>query len=156
MCRVPPGAFLMGSDEHYPEERPAHGERVAGFLIDEHAVTDAEFRRFVKATGYVTTAETAPLAEDFPEAASEDLIRIDPVEQAPERTVRPAQLCRGGPRWGSRRRVGWAPLQSSPYARCDAPPGSGYTAVRGICSLRSREGDPITTPTPIEPNRECR
>jgi formylglycine-generating enzyme required for sulfatase activity len=57
MAWIPEGEFLMGSDDFYPEERPAHRVAVDGFWIDEHPVTVAEFRRFVKATGYVTWAE---------------------------------------------------------------------------------------------------
>jgi formylglycine-generating enzyme len=68
MVRVPGGSFLMGDDEHYPEERPAHEATVGAFLIDEHPVTNAEFHRFLRATGYVTTAEQVPDAADFPEA----------------------------------------------------------------------------------------
>ena len=41
----------MGSDDHYPEERPVHDVAVDGFWIDDHQVTVGEFRRFVKATG---------------------------------------------------------------------------------------------------------
>ncbi len=74
MVRVPPGEFLMGSDDHYPEERPAHKESVDGFVMDEHPVTNAEFRRFVKATGYVTIAELSPCAEDFPGADPAELV----------------------------------------------------------------------------------
>jgi sulfatase modifying factor 1 len=58
----------MGSDDWYPEERPVHHVRVDGFWMDEHAVTIAEFRRFVKATGYVTLAELAPDAAAYPDA----------------------------------------------------------------------------------------
>ena len=68
MVRVPTGVFTMGSDAHYPEERPAREATVAAFAIDLHPVTNAEFRRFVADTGHVTTAEQAPLAEDFPDA----------------------------------------------------------------------------------------
>jgi formylglycine-generating enzyme required for sulfatase activity len=57
MVRVPGGAFLMGSDHHYPEERPQHRARVDGFWMDETAVTNAQFAAFVAATGYVTVAE---------------------------------------------------------------------------------------------------
>ncbi len=74
MVRVPSGTFVMGSDTQYPEERPAHQERVAAFEIDAHPVTNAEFRRFVKATGHVTVAETAPVAADFPDADPADLV----------------------------------------------------------------------------------
>ena len=55
--RVPGGAFLMGSDAHYADERPRHTARVAGFSMDETAVTNAMFARFVALTGYVTVAE---------------------------------------------------------------------------------------------------
>jgi formylglycine-generating enzyme required for sulfatase activity len=58
----------MGSDQFYPEEQPVHEETVDGFWMDEHPVTVAEFRRFVKATGYVTLAEQAPKAADYPNA----------------------------------------------------------------------------------------
>src|SRR6476619_1840450 len=54
MVAVPGGTFAMGSQHHYPEERPVHQVAVDGFLMDEHPVTNAEFRRFVKATGHVT------------------------------------------------------------------------------------------------------
>jgi formylglycine-generating enzyme required for sulfatase activity len=74
MCRVPAGRFVMGCDDHYPEERPAHEDSVASFAMDEHSVTNAEFRRFVSATGYVTLAERAPRAEDFPEATPDQLV----------------------------------------------------------------------------------
>jgi sulfatase modifying factor 1 len=68
MVWIPDGEFAMGSTEFYPEERPVHREQVDGFWLDQHPVTVAEFRRFVKATGYRTTAETAPSADDFPDA----------------------------------------------------------------------------------------
>lgn len=57
MRDLPGGRFRMGSDVHYPEERPAHEEAVAGFAMDETAVTNAAFAAFVEATGYVTVAE---------------------------------------------------------------------------------------------------
>ena len=58
----------MGSDEFYPEERPVHPVSVDGFWMDEHPVTVADFRRFVKATGYVTVAERPLDPADFPGA----------------------------------------------------------------------------------------
>ncbi len=63
MVHVPGGEFLMGSDHKLaqPNERPAHKVRVQGFWMDQHHVTNAEFRKFVTATGYVTTAERARL-----------------------------------------------------------------------------------------------
>jgi formylglycine-generating enzyme required for sulfatase activity len=66
MVWIPGGAFLMGSDDFYPEERPAHRVTVDGFWMDEHPVTNAEFRRFVKITGYVTLAERHPDPANYP------------------------------------------------------------------------------------------
>jgi formylglycine-generating enzyme required for sulfatase activity len=68
------GEFLMGCEDFYPEERPAHRRTVGEFWIDEHPVTVAEFRRFVKNTGHVTTAEQAPDAGDFPDATPNQLV----------------------------------------------------------------------------------
>jgi formylglycine-generating enzyme required for sulfatase activity len=73
MVRVPDGTFLMGSDAFYPEERPTHPVSVDGFWIDEHPVTNAEFRRFVRATGYVSVAERPLAPADYP-GADPDLL----------------------------------------------------------------------------------
>jgi formylglycine-generating enzyme len=53
------GEFVMGTDDlnSMPNERPAHRVRLDGFWMDQTAVTNAQFRAFVEATGYVTTAE---------------------------------------------------------------------------------------------------
>ena len=68
MSLIPGGTYWMGSEDFYPEERPVHQVTVDGFWMDTTAVTVAEFRRFVKATGHVTTAEIAPDAADYPDA----------------------------------------------------------------------------------------
>jgi formylglycine-generating enzyme required for sulfatase activity len=68
MAWIPAGEFAMGSEEFYPEERPVRRVAVDGFWMDAHQVTNAEFRRFVKATGYTTLAERAPSAGDYPDA----------------------------------------------------------------------------------------
>lgn len=66
--------FRMGSDDHYPEEAPAHRVAVDGFWIDIAPVTNAQFARFVEATGHVTLAEIAPKEEDYPGALPEMLV----------------------------------------------------------------------------------
>jgi formylglycine-generating enzyme required for sulfatase activity len=71
MVWIPGGEFQMGSDRHYPEERPAHQVAVDGFWMDRHPVTNAEFERFVAATGYVTGAELPPDPADYPGALPE-------------------------------------------------------------------------------------
>ncbi|AYA26457.1 formylglycine-generating enzyme family protein [Rhodococcus rhodochrous] len=68
MTLIAGGTFWMGSEDFYPEERPVHQVTVDGFWMDTHPVTVAEFRRFVKDTGYVTTAEIAPDPADYPGA----------------------------------------------------------------------------------------
>jgi sulfatase modifying factor 1 len=68
MVWVPGGMFRMGSNDFYPEEAPVHQVSVDGFWMDQHPVTVAEFRRFVKATGHVTLAEQTPSAADYPDA----------------------------------------------------------------------------------------
>src|SRR5215831_2746368 len=68
MTWLPGGTFQMGSDRFYPEERPVHRVDVPGFWMDSHPVTAEEFRRFVKATGYVTVAERPLERADYPDA----------------------------------------------------------------------------------------
>jgi formylglycine-generating enzyme required for sulfatase activity len=59
MAWIPAGEFVMGTDNprSMANERPAHRVKLDGFWMDEHDVTNAEFRKFVEGTGYVTTAE---------------------------------------------------------------------------------------------------
>ncbi|HXP01956.1 MAG TPA: SUMF1/EgtB/PvdO family nonheme iron enzyme, partial [Luteibacter sp.] len=74
MCRIEGGLFRMGSGRFYPEEQSVHRVRVDGFWIDRAPVTNVDFARFVEATGYVTFAEIAPRAEDYP-GALPDMLR---------------------------------------------------------------------------------
>jgi sulfatase modifying factor 1 len=74
MVWIPGGSFLMGSDDFYPEERPIHRVEVNGFWMDHHPVTVAEFRRFVKATDYVTVAERPLDAATYPDVAPKLLV----------------------------------------------------------------------------------
>ena len=73
MVRIPGGEFTMGSDEHYPEESPAHRVAVRGFRMDTTAVTNADFGAFVRETGYLTVAERPLDPADFPGAPPENL-----------------------------------------------------------------------------------
>src|SRR5438309_889074 len=67
MVWIPGGEFTMGTDDQigWPDEKPAHRVRVDGFWMDETDVTNAQFRAFVEATGYVTTAEKPVDAEEI-------------------------------------------------------------------------------------------
>lgn len=59
MVWVPGGSFAPG-DSVYPEEKPGRSVQVAGFWMDRTEVSNAQFARFVAATGYVTVAERTP------------------------------------------------------------------------------------------------
>jgi formylglycine-generating enzyme required for sulfatase activity len=67
MVWIPGGEFTMGTDSDlgWPDEKPAHRVRVSGFWMDETEVTNAQFRKFVEATSYVTTAEKPPDVEEI-------------------------------------------------------------------------------------------
>ena len=80
---IPGGTFLMGSNDHYPEEAPAHYVSVNGFWMDKYPVTNARFSQFVEKTNYVTVAERKPKAEDYPGAWPEMLIAGSVVFQKP-------------------------------------------------------------------------
>jgi formylglycine-generating enzyme len=84
MVWIPGGEFSMGAQDP-PEmnmvgmqattdSRPIHRVYVDGFFMDKTDVTNAQFATFVKATGYVTIAEKAPSAADFPGAPPENLV----------------------------------------------------------------------------------
>jgi formylglycine-generating enzyme required for sulfatase activity len=71
---VPGGTFRMGSDDHYPEEGPAHDVTVDGFWMDRCPVTNRRFAAFVDATGYRTVAERPLDPDSFPGAPPENLV----------------------------------------------------------------------------------
>ena len=72
MVWIPGGRFWMGSD-HLEDAQPVHQVEVKGFWIDRNDVTNEEFARFVRATGYVTIAERPLDPKEFPNLAPEDL-----------------------------------------------------------------------------------
>lgn len=74
MVKVEGAVLTQGSLSFYPEEQPVQEVEVCDLYVDVHPVTNAEFRRFVKATGHVTVAERPPAAEDFPSADPSDLV----------------------------------------------------------------------------------
>lgn len=96
MARIPGGEFSMGAADprqaehggHDPmsDTRPIHRVALAPFWMDATEVTNEQFARFVKATGYVTVAERRPTREEFPTAPAENLVAgsvvFTPVAQA--------------------------------------------------------------------------
>jgi formylglycine-generating enzyme required for sulfatase activity len=73
MVWVPGGWFWMG-DNYFPDAVPEHMVYVDGFWMDQHEVTNAEFARFVEATGYQTVAELPPDPQEFPEVPPDKLV----------------------------------------------------------------------------------
>ena len=58
MVQIPAGSFTMGTDDpRATDERPGHQVFLSAFYIDKCEVTNAHFRSFAEATGYLTTAE---------------------------------------------------------------------------------------------------
>ena len=97
MIWIPGGEFSMGA-QNPPDmddvgmkatldSRPVHRVFVDGFFMDKTDVTNAEFEKFVKATGYVTVAERKPRAEDYPGAPPENLVAGSVVFAPPDHPV---------------------------------------------------------------------
>jgi formylglycine-generating enzyme required for sulfatase activity len=68
MAQIPGGTFRMGSEDFYPEERPLRRVTVGRFQMDVTPVTAAQFRRFIRETGYVTVAERPLDPAHYPDA----------------------------------------------------------------------------------------
>jgi formylglycine-generating enzyme required for sulfatase activity len=82
---IPPGEFTMGTDNpnSMSNERPAHKVKLDGFWMDETTVTNAQFARFVKATGYVTTAEQKPDWEELKKQVPPGTLKPDEKDLVP-------------------------------------------------------------------------
>jgi formylglycine-generating enzyme len=109
------GTFVMGSERHQPEERFTHIVRVDGFWIDRHEVTNAQFLRFVAATGYVTLAERGLDHKTHPGMAKELLVPGSVV------FIQPTDAKRGG------RITQWWQYVAGASWREPAGPGSSIT-----------------------------
>lgn len=62
MVWIPGGSFMMGGDNHQArsDELPKHKVFIEGFWMDQTEVTNAQFKKFIDATDYITTAEKKP------------------------------------------------------------------------------------------------
>jgi sulfatase modifying factor 1 len=67
MVFIPGGSFSMGANNQQADkdEYPKHEVALSAFWIDKTEVTNAEFQKFVNATGYITTAEKKPDWEEM-------------------------------------------------------------------------------------------
>ena len=59
MIFIQGGEFLMGADNKQAmrDEYPQQKVLINSFLMDETEVTNADFKKFIESTGYLTTAE---------------------------------------------------------------------------------------------------
>ncbi|WP_199139818.1 formylglycine-generating enzyme family protein [Pedobacter sp. ASV12] len=88
MVWIKGGEFAMGTDDpSFADAQPIHRVKVNGFWMDEHEVTNAEFERFVKATGYQTVAERTLDPKDFPGVDPKALVPGSAVFTPPDHAV---------------------------------------------------------------------
>lgn len=62
MVWIPAGEFMMGGDDQWSKEDefPKHKVKLSGFYMDKTPVTNQQFKQFIDATNYITTAEQVP------------------------------------------------------------------------------------------------
>ena len=123
MVRIPGGTFWMGCDTcDMPDAAPAHQVTVDGFWMDKTPITNAQFEKFVKATGYKTVAERKPDPKDFPGAPADKLVPGCAVFTPPSHE---------------------APLDN-PYAWWQYVPGANWKNPEGPgSSINGREDHPV-------------
>ncbi len=121
MVYIEGGAFLMGSAD-FADASPVHEVVVDGFWMDEHEVTNAQFARFVAATGYQTVAERPLDPKDFPNVPLDVLQPGSAVFTPPDRAV------------GLHNHLQW--WQYVPGASWRQPEGRGS-------SIKGREDEPV-------------
>jgi formylglycine-generating enzyme required for sulfatase activity len=123
MVWIPGGTFWMGCDTcGMPDAAPAHLIAVDGFWMDKTPITNAQFEKFVKATGYKTVAERKPDPKDFHGAPAEKLVPGDPVFTPPSQDI----------------------SLDDPYAWWRYVPGASWKNPEGPgSSIKGREDHPV-------------
>ncbi|PJI84637.1 formylglycine-generating enzyme required for sulfatase activity [Yoonia maricola] len=119
---IPAGRFVMGSDQHYPEEAPERHVDVPAFQMDASAISNAAFAAFIADTGYVTSCERPYDAGDqsaLPDVACIPGSLVFQMTRQPVRLTDPRQ---------------WWTFVPGAYWRCPEGPGS---------SIEAREDHPV-------------
>jgi formylglycine-generating enzyme required for sulfatase activity len=88
MVLIPGGTFMMGGDNKQAseDEYPKHPVTVNAFFMDATEVTNAEFQKFIDATGYITIAERKPDWEELKKSLPPNTIK------PPDSVLVPASL----------------------------------------------------------------
>ena len=122
MVWIPGGSFEMGAKEEHlgpvraqAEEFPTHRVVLEGFWMDATEVTNAQFRKFVEATGFKTRAERPFSRKDFPNAPEGSLDPGSFVFKQPEFEVDPER---------SRHDVWWKLVKGADWRHPDGPGSS--------------------------------
>lgn len=88
MVLINGGEFMMGAvDKSFEDALPLHTVELSSFWMDEHEVTNEQFEKFVKATGYVTDAERKLDPKDYPDVPAEKLVSGSAVFSPPNHQV---------------------------------------------------------------------
>ena len=88
MVWIPGGTFWMGCDDcEMPDAEPVHLVYVDGYWMDKSPVTNAQFAKFVAATGYKTIAEQTPDPKDFPGVPLDKLVAGSAIFNPPKQAV---------------------------------------------------------------------
>ena len=88
MVYIPAGRFTMGGDDpRTPDAQPLHPVSLDAFFIDAKPVTNAEFKKFIDATKYLTVAERKPDPKDYPGVPADKLLAGSAVFNPPPHDV---------------------------------------------------------------------
>jgi formylglycine-generating enzyme len=77
MLNLPAGTFTMGDNAGQPDEHPERQVKLNAYQVDRYEVTAGEFRRFVWATQYKTSAEEANKPREETWRIDESGLRFD-------------------------------------------------------------------------------
>lgn len=91
MILLPAGEFVMGGSGKFAkrDEMPRHKVYVDAFWMDESEVTNAQFDRFVRETGYVTTSEKPISFDDLKKDLPPDTM---PLVEMKDKMLKPGSL----------------------------------------------------------------
>ncbi len=78
MVFIDSGVFLMGSEKGLADESPVHEVRLDAFWIDKYEVSNADYTKFIEATGYLTESEKQGSGLVFATPAENQAMSLNP------------------------------------------------------------------------------
>ena len=134
MVLVPAQSFKMGSDKGSFIEKPSHKVKVRSFYMDATEVTNVQFKRFLKESGYKPKGTLEHLKDRRFNHDSQPIVDVDYYDAA------------AYAKWAGKR------LPTEREWECAARGGKGYKYASGdsvMTSDKARYGMPITTGSTI-------